>query len=323
MHARHRLTLAALGTLTLAAAGCGSAAPAAQSPTQVSVAYAGSLAYVNDRQLAPVFTRQTGIAYRGQGGGSFGIARELAAGALKADVFESLGEKPITILEPRLTRWSVSLAASPLVIAYNPRSPYAPYFRQVAAGRRSLAGLFRFLATHPGVHLGRTNPATDPQGQAFYEMVELAVRQYHLPAGDPAAILGAWNNPRQVFSEEGILTQLQAGGLDLASAFLPEAKQRHLPYIPLPATLNFSDPALASWYGSATVPLPSGPVHGGPLAVVATVLHNSRAGTRYLAFLLSARGRRILTANGYPAITPAIYGDRAAVPAAVREEIRP
>ncbi|MCL6563306.1 MAG: substrate-binding domain-containing protein [Firmicutes bacterium] len=299
---------------------CGSTA-APQSPPStanppVQVVYAGSLAYLNDDVLGPAFTRSTHIPYQGRGGGSFAMAHQIASNLIPADVFESIGTQPIQQLEPAKTHWAVEVAATPLAIAYNPHSADAAFFQSVAEHKRPLRDLFTFLTSHP-VKLGRTNPATDPQGQAFYLMVELAAKQYGLPPDAVSRILGAWNNPSQVYSEEGILTQLQAGGLDLASTYVPEAVQRHLPYIPLPASLNFSDPALASWYHSASLTIPQvGTVHGTPLAVWVTTIGSRKQGADFVAFLLQRAD--LWRQAGYEPLKPTLQGQAAAVPSAVR-----
>lgn len=304
----------ALATLVLT--GCGTVAnrPASSSKT-VTVVYAGSLAYINDRVIGPEFQHHTGIRYLGRGGGSFAMAQQLAAGLIPGQVFESVGVAPIQRLEPKQTTWAVRVAATPLVIAYNPHSVDGPYFKKVAQGRVSLKAFFEFLRAHP-VTIGRTNPETDPQGQAFYEMVELAVRRYGLPQDTVRKILGAWNNSRQIYSEEGLPAEMQAGGLELSSAFLPEAIQYHLSYIALPAFLNFSRARDAAWYAKASVPLPSGPVSGRVLAIWATVLNRANVGTQYVRYLLSHETQ--LKQFGYAPLPATIAGHASQVPAAIR-----
>ncbi len=298
-------------------AGCGSGASGPKAPTsqsqapksttasKINVVYAGSLANINDNVIGPAFQKVTGITYQGQGGGSFAMAKELSSHLITGNVFESIGTAPIQSLEPKQTTWAVRVSSTPLVIAYNPHSPDAPYFKRVAEGQVPLKNFFEFLASHP-VHIGRTNPATDPQGQAFYEMMELAQLRYHLPSGTVQKILGSWNNPRQVYSEEGLPTELQSGGLDIASAFLPEVIQDKLSYIPLPGWLNFSVAKNASWYAKASINLPSGKVTGGVLAVWATALNQSSVGTRFVKYLLAHEN--LLKKYGYPPLSPVIQG---------------
>ena len=318
------LPLGRIGPALLAAAlllaGCG-AGPVSKPAGTADVAYAGALQVVNDQFLGPAFEHATGNHYRGRGGGAFGVAHLIATGEIHPNVFESMGTGPIKLLEPKFTRWSVALAANPLVIAYSPRSRWAPEFQAIAHGKKPLADLFRIME-QPGFHLGRTNPQTDPQGQAFIFMIHLARGYLHLPPGTATRILGGVNNPRQIFAEESILSHLQSGQLDASSAFLPEAIQRHLPYIRLPGRIDMGDPAYASLYRTQSLRLKSGTlVHGSPMVVYVTQITGTpdqTTGLAYLRFLFSPTGKHLLRQEGYLLVPPTIQGDKTAVPPSLR-----
>ncbi len=285
-----------------------------------SVAYAGSLQLVNDQFVAPAFSAATGLSYRGRGGGSFGMAHLITSGQIRPNVFESIGTAPIRILMPRFTNWAVGFASAPLVIAYSPASPFAAEFKAIAAGKRPMKDLFT-LMENSRFHLGRTNPNTDPQGQAFVMMLALADRYYHLPKGTAARILGGVNNPNQIFAEEAILSRLQAGQLDASSAFLPEAAQRHLPYIALPAAVNLGDPADARTYAQADVTLKGGKrAVGAPLEIYITSVSgapNQGAGQRFIAYMLSKPGRTLYQQEGYTLTAPVFFGNRSSIPRSI------
>ncbi len=316
MRVRHILP-AFCSLIAITVAGCGQpSAQPASAPSQVSVAYAGSLAYMNDQILGPAFTKSSGTAYSGRGSGSWALAHELQGGVIQADVFESVGTGPIAALGPKYANWAVGFATSPLVVAYNPKSRYAAQFKAIAQGKEPMADLFTLLAT-PGLRLGRTNPATDPQGQAFYLMVQLAPKVYHLPAGTAQRILGAWDNPQQVFSEEGLPTQLQAGGLDAASAFLPQARQLHLSYIVLPPELDFANPADLPLYASVSMTIPgTGTVHGQLSLLALTVMKgkHAAAGDAFARFILAKSQRHLWLSQGYELIPPVFWGKKSAIP---------
>jgi len=311
---------AVAGLLTAAAAlaACGTTASVSRAPSAhgvANVAYAGSLEYLNERVVGPSFRRATGYGYEGRGGGSFGLANEIAAGEIAPNVFESIGAAPILRLEPRFTHWYVAFASSPLVLAYNPHTAFSARFRALARARGNLgpSELVRLLALleTPGLQLGRTNPNTDPQGQAFYEMIELAAKQAQAPAGTAARILGAVDNPAQVFSETSLEARLEAGQLDAASAFRSQAIQLHLPYVALPASIDFGSPALAASYAKAALTLSGGKVvHGVPLVVDATEIGSSDAAAAraFLAWVLSPRGRGEFRAGGYSTFRPFFVG---------------
>jgi molybdate/tungstate transport system substrate-binding protein len=231
----------------------------------------------------------------------------------------------VALLSPKFTHWAVGFASSPLVIAYAPESPYATQLKAIAAGKLPLSELFR-LMQQPGFHLGRTNPDTDPQGQSFIMMMQLAQRQLKLPVGTADKILGPLNNPAQVFSEEGILARLQAGQLDASSAYLPEAIARHLPYIALPDTLNMGNPADKSLYASEHLTLSNGKtVTGAPIEVYITPVQGTpspQAGQAFVNFVLSKQGLQLYHDNGYTMTKFILWGDKSMAPPSIQAELQ-
>jgi len=345
---RRRLWLGASALLALAGLACTSCSSATTAPATrtaeaappggtATVAYAGSLELLAEKVLGPQFERATSDNYLGRGAGSFGLAHEILSGEISPNVFISVGAAPIALLEPHIARFAVALATTPLVVAYSAHTKYAAELGAIAKGRRPLSALFSLLA-EPGFTLGRTNPATDPQGQAFEMMIESAERVLHLPPGEAARILGTsaanpGGNASQIFSETGILPRLEAGELDASSAFASEAIQYHLPYISLPPALNFGDPADSSLYRSSVLDV-SGekPVHGSLLVLEATVINrppglpdpspsNERAAASFLAFLLSPVARHDFAAAGYRLVPPVLEGMRSAAPRPVLRAI--
>jgi molybdate/tungstate transport system substrate-binding protein len=287
------------------------------------VAYAGSLQLLDNEDIGPAFQHATGIKYQGQGGGSFGIAHEISADSIPANVFESIGYAPIEVLEPHQTSWAIQIAASPLVLAYNPRSPYAAKLNQIRTGHLPLRDAF-IIMSESGFKLGRTNPNTDPQGQAFVMMVKLGLQQYHLPPGDLARILGPITSGPEIYTEEGVLSLLQSGGLDASSAFLSEAVERHLSYIPLPDSLNFAAPQDAAQYHRAHITLGNGTVIAGtPLTVDVTTVGvpPSASADSFVRYLQSNPGRTAIQHAGYTVFTPRVLGDASKIPPVVRSAL--
>jgi molybdate/tungstate transport system substrate-binding protein len=319
------LAIACAGLLAVGCSSSSSPGPAKPSGT-ASVAYAGSLANLNEKAIGPGFTKATSYSYLGRGAGSKALSQEIAAGEISPNVFESIGGKPIEALYPKFTSWYVSFAASPLVIAYNPNSKYASDFRAIADGSKPITDLFT-LMEQPGFKLGRTDPNLDPQGEAFILMLMLAQKQYHLPADTVTKIIqGQPASPDSptIFEETALEPRLQAGQLDAASAYLPQAIQLHLPYIALPSTLNQGDPALKSWYGSASFKLASGDVaQGKPLVVNITTIgkKDQAAADAFVAYVLSPAGLALHKQGGYVLLPRVASGNTSAIPAPVRREL--
>ncbi len=309
--------LAAAFGLAVLLGACGS------TPTRVSgtadVAYAGSLELVMQRDLGPAFAHHTGYQYEGRGAGALGLAQEIRAGEITPNVFLSVGSGPVSLLEPKYTSWAVEFASSPLVLAYYPHGSHAAELAQIASGKLPLKNLFSLLA-EPGFRLGRTDPATDPQGQDFAMMFQLAERDLGVTAATVAADLAGGSS--QIFPETALEAQLQAGQLDAASAFRSQAEQLHLPYVPLPAALDFGDPKDATAYARASLKLSTGDrVHGFPLVLEATTVgdHERSAAVALIRYLLTASGREILARDGYSSVPLKILGDASAAPDQLRQ----
>lgn len=295
----HKLRLALLAALAWIAAAQASAAPNA-----LTVAYAGSMGVAMDRALGPAFAAANGVAFRGIGRGSWGLARLLAGKQMRADVFVSVTPGPMRLLIERgLIKRAVPVASTQMVIAYSPKSRYAKQFAAAAQGRRP----WYEVLEQPGVRFGRTDPAVDPQGRNAVFMLMLAERYYARP-GLAEAILRGNRNPRQIFTETSLLSRLEAGQVDATAAYLSAVISHRLPYIKLPDAINLGDPRYsAAWYDKVEfrITRPDGAratLRTQPLVFYAGVLDNARnpaAARRFIAFLQSAEGRKLLREKGY------------------------
>jgi molybdate/tungstate transport system substrate-binding protein len=329
--------MAALACLGLAAAGCSSSGGSGGSTNTpkpsgtANVAYAASLAYLNEKVFGPAFAKAAGYKYLGTAGPSDGLSAEIAAKTIFPNVFISVGGKSISELGSKFTKWYVQYASTSIVLAYNPASKYAPQFQAIASGKKPVSDLFTIME-QPGFQLGRTDPNTDPQGRAFIYMLELAQMKYHLPKDTVTKILGgppASPKSTQIFEEAALDSRLQAGQVDAASAYLSQAKQLHLHYITLPADINLGDASFADQYAKAsiTITTSSGPdtKTGSPLTLDITTISGAKdaaAGNAFVAYVLSPAGRALYAKQGgYTLLTPTLTGPASAVPASIRKEL--
>ena len=329
---RSRFAVALTALVTLVAGGCGSSSAVPSSPTVspstvvpslANVASAGSLQLLMDKYMGPPFIAKTGDEYQNQSAGSIGLAQEIAAGELTPNVLVPIGSAPMALVEPAFTTWAVQFAASPLVVAYYPQGPHASELKKISDGKLPMTDLYTLMAT-PGFKLGRTDPATDPQGQGFVEMVGLAEKYLGISAATASAVLGGSNDSSQIFSETALEPTLQAGELDAASAYLPQAVQLGLPYVTLPDQINFGDPSDASIYEAASMTLSTGKVVTGSLldlevSVLSTTSNPATpAATAFVEFLLSPAARAILKKEGYALLSPTLLGQTSAAPQGIR-----
>jgi molybdate/tungstate transport system substrate-binding protein len=295
-------------------------------PGTANVAYASSLEYLNENDVKPAFTAATGAGYSGTGNASGTLEQYIASGEIKPNVFESVGGDNITPLEPKFTNWYVQYASTSMVIAYNPKSKYASEFKAYADGSKPLSTLFSTLLQTPGLKLGRTDPNTDPQGRDFIYMLELAQKYYNLPSDTVSKILRTTDygtsNSSQIYAESSLDSTLQSGQLDASSAFITQAKELGLDYIPLPAAVNLGDAAYASTYKTASVTIKTGTKTGSPQDIDITIIGTpTPAAEAFVAYTLSPAGLAQYKQGGFTVLTPTLFGSKSDVPASVASEL--
>ena len=328
-----RLPLLVIACIALAAAGCSSSStsspPKAAAKGSVSVAYASSLEYLNEKVVGPAFQKAEGYKYSGTGAASGTLSSEIAAKEITPNVFESVGADNIMPLEPKFTKWYVPYAGTQMVVAYNPKSKYASQFQAFANGTKPLSGLFTLLET-PGLKLGRTDPNIDPQGRDFIYMLELAQSYYHLPSDTVSKILGTSDfgtaSSSQIYAESSLDSTLQSGQLDASSAFITQAIELHLPYIKLPAAISLASAADAAAYGKATVTITVSGAKvtksGSPQVIDITIIGKpTPAAIAFVKYTLSTVGLAQYKTGGFALFTPTVTGSSSAVPAAVKSEL--
>ena len=316
---------AATSTSTSASSSASSSSTPAVSGT-ANVAYASSLTFLNEKVVAPAFKAATGYSYSGYGNASGTLEADIAAGEIHPNVFQSVGSDNITPLEPKFTNWYIQYAGTKMVVAYNPKSKYASQFKAIADGSEPLKNLFTLLQT-PGLKLGRTDPNVDPQGRDFIYMLELAQAYYHLPSDTVAKILGTTDfgtaSSSQIYAESSLDSTLESGQLDASSAFVTQAIELHLDYIPLVPQINLCCSQYASLYKTATVKLANGMTKSGsPQVIDVTIIGKpTDAGVAFVKYTLSPAGLALYKAGGFTVLTPTITGSTSSVPSAISSEL--
>ncbi len=304
----------ALLALLLASA-CAGKAP----KRSVSVLYAGSLATVMENGVGPAFAAATGDEYKGEAHGSLGAARLIHDHLRSPDVFISadpavnqsvlMGAK-----NGDLVRWFATLASSQLVLAYNPKSRFAPQFAAAAAGRTPW---YEVLAT-PGLRFGRGDPTIDPKGYRTLFLFTLAGKHYGRP--DIPALLGEPLNPAQVLPEVALLAHIDAGQFDAGIFYKHEVVAHQLPFVSFPPEINLGDSRFSALYAQATYTTPAGErVAGAPILFTITIPTTTKdpaAAEEFVRFLLTSP--RLLTKFGFGIVQHQVGGDRQRMPPALR-----
>ena len=289
--------------------------------TPVRVLYAASLVSLVEDGLAPGFAAETGLRLEGRPGGSVALAHLILDRLETPDVFISADPDVNRLLQqpgpgPRAS-WFFTLARTTMVIAYNPKSSFAPALREAATGRRPW---YQVLAS-PGLRLGRTDPELDPKGYRTLLVFRLAERYYHQP-GLEERILVSPENPSQIFPEEELVGRLEAGQLDAGVFYLIEATEHQLPYVVLPDAINLGNPAMARAYAQVTVESSPGAVRrGSPILYTVTILSTARnfeGAVGFIQYLYGPVGQAIWQAHGLLPVRILVGGDAQGVPPALR-----
>ncbi|PLZ04121.1 ABC transporter substrate-binding protein [Burkholderia sp. WAC0059] len=275
-------------------AGIFSANVCAADESDVNVLYAGSLVNLMERSVGPAFEKETGLHFRGYAAGSNKIANEIKGKLRRGDVFISASPKVNTSLmgadNGDHVTWYVTFAQSPLMIGYNPKSRFAADLRTKRWDQ---------VLAEPGIRIGRTDPKLDPKGAFTVEMVTKAAALYHEP-DLVEKVLGAPENPEQVLPEETLVGRLQSGQLDAGFFYSTETSDLKIP---------------------AIKPAPELKVQADYTLTILNDAPNASGAARFVDFLLSAEGRRLLAEHGVDVVQPTVSGNEQAIPSPVQAVI--
>jgi molybdate/tungstate transport system substrate-binding protein len=264
---------------------------AARAAETVNVLYAGSLVNLMERGIGPAFDKSTGGKFAGYAGGSNKLANEIKGKLRRGDVFISANPKVNDDLTGPANgdwvTWYVTFAQSPLVIGYSPASKLATALKTKP---------WYEALRQPGIRIGRTDPKLDPKGALTVALLANAAKIYNQP-NLSEQVLGAPENPAQVFPEENLVGRLQSGQLDVGFFYSTETADLKIPAVPLPP-----DVALSAHYTATT--LKDAP--------------NQAGATAFITFLLGPQGRTIMQQHGLDLATPTTTG---AVPPAIQSAL--
>lgn len=308
----------ALAVLSAVLASCGpstSSAPSgAGSPPTASgtliVNGAGTLAVPFNQAIAEFKQQNPGVTVQSRFAGSVELVRGITDLKTPVDV---LGVADYSLIPammfgsggaPGSATWYVGFAANRITFAYTDRSK--------GAAELTPNNWYQVLA-QPGVRVGRSNPDTDPSGYQTLQMLQLAQDYYHSP-GLVAEVLANSPPETMVGTETQLLPALQSGQIDYLGIYRSDAIQHHLRFIDLPARIDLSDPAQSATYATVSIPTASGARTGKPIVYALTVPTNApnpALGERFVEFLLSPTGQRIMRDNGFTVLRPAVAGGHA------------
>jgi molybdate/tungstate transport system substrate-binding protein len=204
--------------------------------TMLDVAYAGSMGSLMEGPIKSTVAQRLNLEMHGRAQGSSALAQLIVGGSIRPDLFIPITPSPmLTVLHAGKAETAQPIAHTEMVIAYNPKSRFAPKFEAAANGK----GNWWEILQEPGLRFGRTDPVTDPQGRNIIFTMMLAAKMYKQP-DLVEKVLGPTINEKQIFTEPTVQARLQSGELDAASAYKIQPGPFNLPYLTLPKEINLS-----------------------------------------------------------------------------------
>ena len=178
----------------------------------LDVAYAGSMGSLMEGPIKSTVAQRLNLEMYGRAQGSSALAQLIVGGSIRPDLFIPITPSPmLTVLHAGKAETAQPIAHTEMVIAYNPKSRFAPKFEAAANGK----GNWWEILQEPGLRFGRTDPVTDPQGRNIIFNMMLAAKMYKQP-DLVEKVLGPTINEKQIFTEPTVQARLQSGELETA-----------------------------------------------------------------------------------------------------------
>lgn len=250
------------------------------------------------------FAAHTGVRYALEPGASLEVARRITELGRQPDVVVLADPEVFpTLLMPRFTTWYALFGRNRIVLAYTDKSR-----GQITADN------WRQVIQRPGIEVGRANPNTDPSGYRTLLTFQLAEQFYKEPGLANRLLLAA--SVRNVRPREADqVALLQTHELDYIWTYQNLADNAGLRFVKLPDAIDLGETADSATYARASTrvvgahPGDTITVRGAPiLFAVSAGTHapHATAARRFIAFLLSADGQRILRSQHFDALPRAV-----------------
>ena len=268
---------------------------------ELIIFHAGSLS-VPFHQLADTFMKENpGVKLLLEGAGSTECARKISELKKPCDIIASSDYTVIRdLLIPNYANWYVNFATNEMGIAYTDKSTMADKINK--------DNWFDVLQMKKIIY-GRANPNLDPCGyrtiftfllsEKYYKKSGLAVK---LTKKDEGFI-----RPKEV----DLLALLETHTVDYIFIYKSVAIQHKLKFLSLPVEINQSDPSFSEYYSNATTEVSGKDKNkktlkkAEPMLYAVTIIKNAphkNAAIKFIAFLLSDNGKKIMEGNGQPSI---------------------
>ena len=272
---------------------------------------AGSLARPV-RAALDTFAVREGVRFEQEQAGSLETARKLTELGRVPDIIALADYKIFPqLLVPEHTTWYARFARNRMVLAHTARSRHANVITPANWWQ---------IVLRPGVETGHSDPDLDPAGYRSLLVMQLAER-YHRQPGLAARLMAAIP-PRNIRPKEiDLVALLETGELDYAFEYESVARGASLAFVAFPDSVSLGNMSDSAVYQHATVrvvgrrPGDSLTIRGEPIVYALSIPRRAphpRLAERFVAFLMSDDGRRVLRASHLDALDSAVLSGEGA-----------
>jgi molybdate/tungstate transport system substrate-binding protein len=269
------------------------------------------------RAVLDSFSAHTGVKYELEPGASLEIARRFTELNRTADVvFLADPEVFPQLLMPKYAKWYTLFARNRIVLAYTERS----------RGAKEINGdNWWSVITQQGVEVGRSDPNTDPSGYRTLLTMQLA-EAYYRERGLFARLLASAPQRNVRPREADQVALLQTNELDYIWTYQNLAENDGLKFVKLPDEIDLGNPADSATYARVSTRVlgkrqgETVTMRGTPILFafsIPTNAENSSLAEKFVAYVISADGRRILRSQHLDVLDKVIALGRE-LPAALR-----
>ena len=290
-----------------------------ESGTNASPRDAGPLVVFNAGSLArplraalDTFAMREGVRFEQEQAGSLETARKVTELGRIPDVI-ALADYEIfpQLLVPEHTTWFARFARNRMVLAHTARARHGDVITPANWWQ---------IVLRPGVETGHSDPNLDPAGYRSLLVMQLAERYYRQPG--LGGRLTRAIPPRNIRPKEiDLVALLETGELDYAFEYESVARGAALDFVALPDAISLGNMADSMFYAAAAVrvigrrPGDSLTMRGQPIVYALSIPRRAphpRLAERFVAFLMSEDGRRVLRSNHLDALDAAVVSGEGA-----------
>jgi molybdate/tungstate transport system substrate-binding protein len=271
----------------------------------ITVFHAGSLAKPFKDVKAAFEAKYPNTQILLEAAGSRACARKITDLKKNAEVLASADEVVITsLMFPEYADYCLNFVTNEMVIIYKDDSKYSEEINS--------ENWYQILLTE-GVEYGHSEPEKDPCGYRTILTWQLAEKYYQKP-GLYKLLQDARPLKNIRAKEVDLLALIDAGELDYLFIYKSVAEQHNYKYVQLPPEINLGSASLNDYYATASIELTGKKpgevqtVTGAAMVYGITVPKTAEKpewGIKFVDFVISAEGQKIMQKNGHPVIDPA------------------